>query len=613
MEMLRLRTAAWLVGGAVFLAAASGAIADDNSSTTSRMSTDVSFLAADEQEGRDAGSEGLARSAEYIADRFQELGLEIEFFDGQPFQDFTIPGPPQVGPGDKNLLEFTGAEGNLQLELGSHYMPLALGENGEFSGEIVFAGYGITAPELGYDDYADLDVTGKVVMILRKEPQQNDPASKFDGVQNSQHAFFTSKELNAALHRAAALIIVNDAQTVAAEGKDRLPKTDEAGRAISSSQVPTIFALRSVIDPLLQKAVGKSLQDIEDAIDRDLRPRSQVLTGIQAVGSVQVEESRIPVRNVVGFLAGRGELADEYVIVGAHYDHVGMGGAGSLAPGTFEVHNGADDNASGTVMLMEIARTLASDNSTPRRSLVFIAFTAEEKGLLGSKHYVRNPRWPLEQTVAMINMDMVGRLEANQLTVFGTGTATQFDSMIDRLNQATEFVLDKKAAGFGPSDHASFYEVDIPVLHFFTGLHNDYHRPSDDFEKINLDGMARIEQLIARVVLEVATSPEKPELIRSSAVAQIGRPTQRPPRAALGVVLDAESAAPTIKAFIDDSPSEKAGLKSGDVITSIDGESVRSFDELRTILKAKQPGDEVVLGVDRESEALQLSLILGGQ
>ena len=581
-----------------------------------RLSHDLEYLSSDALEGRNTGSEGIRKAGEFIAERFQQLGLKTDSFDGTPYQEFTIPGPAALGPTDRNTLTFAGAAETPTPVLGKNYTGLSLGNNGKFEGELVFAGYGITAPEFGYDDYANLDVRDKVVVILRKEPQQNQESSKFDGKRSSQYAYFSSKELNAALHNAAALIIVNDSKSAEQEGGDKLPSVSRAGRAVSKRQVPTLYCLRSLIDPLVQQATGKSLADLEKAIDDDLKPRSQVLGGISAKGEVLIKQSQIPVRNVIGFLPGTGTLADEYVVVGAHYDHVGMGGPGSLAPGTIAIHNGADDNASGTVSLLEVARRIAHNDAKNRRSIIFIAFTGEEKGLLGSKHYVKNPRWALEKTVAMVNMDMVGRLHDNTLTIYGIGTARRFDSLVERLNGSIGLTLNKKAAGFGPSDHSSFYQVHIPVFHFFTGLHNDYHRPTDDFDKANIAGMARIVDLVTGVVVDLATNPDPPELIETNAVAQIGRgpggpPSRRRPRAILGIQLDTSVQAPTTAVVNDNSPADQAGMKAGDVIVKIGETTIKNIADLRKALGSKKPGDKVQVSVQRNEQVKTIDVKLG--
>lgn len=574
-----------------------------------RMKQDLSFFAADEQEGRDAGSEGIQRAAVYIAKRFDDLGLKTDSFNGTPFQDFAMPGDDQMGEG--NDLQFAGLEKAAETRLGENYTAVSLGGNGSFAGDVVFAGYGISAPDLGYDDYSQVDVAGKVVIVLRKEPQQSKADSVFDGVRSSQYAFFSTKELNAAVHKVAAMIIVNDAAT-AAENEDALPGVSEAGQAMSDMKVPTYFCTRGLIDPIVKEATGKSLAELEEAIDADLQPRTQVLGGVTASGKTVIEKSEKPVRNVIGVLPGSGNLAAEYVVVGAHYDHVGMGGRGSLAPGTVAIHNGADDNGSGTTTMLEVARRLSGESPENRRSIIFMAFTAEERGLLGSKHYARNPRWPIEDTVAMINMDMVGRLTDNRLTIYGIGTAAEFDGLVDGVNQldATKFSLDKQDAGYGPSDHSSFYEVGIPVFHFFTGLHNDYHRPSDDVEKVNFDGMARIATMVTAVVSEIATAPDRPSALKTDAVARIGQRPSRAPRAVMGITLDTTAATATIAEVPEGGPAAEAGLMAADVIVKIDAIDVESISDLRRAMAPKKPGDRAIIVVQRGADTVQVELVL---
>ncbi len=600
--------------------------AEDRVTTaTSRLAADLMYLASDELAGRDVGSSGIEQAGEYIAGRFQQLGLATDLFDSGPYQEFTIAGPATLGAREKNCLRFESAAGATPLQLKEEFTPVSLGCSGAFSGELLFAGYGITAPELKYDDYANMDVRGKVVIVLRKEPMQSDPNSPFDGTQPSQHAFFSSKELNAAVHGAAAMILVNDQFTVSRAGSDQLPKLTTAGSAINDRQIPTVFCSRSAVDKLLQATVGKSLQELENAIDRDSTPHSHALHGVRACGETLIVQSQTPVRNVVGLLPGKGDLADQYMVIGAHYDHVGMGGVGSLAPGTIEIHNGADDNASGTAVLLEVARRFTTNRqfasavetaeqntlASPRRSIVFIAFTGEERGLLGSKYFVRNPRWPLERTVAMLNMDMVGRMDGDSLTVYGTGTAEEFDKLVEQKSSPLGLAIDKQPAGFGPSDHSSFYEANIPVMHFFTGLHNDYHRPSDDYDKINFPGMTRVADMVTSIALELAMIPQAPTLVRNSAVAHIGRaaPSQR---GVLGVKLDAGLTSPTVVAVAPGGAASIAGIREGDVISAIGDQHVSNVDELYRLLGRLKAGDKVTITTHRGAENLRLTTTLQG-
>jgi len=586
------------------------AMAEDLAGVTTRLQTDLAYLSSDALAGRDVGSEGIAKAGEYIAKRFADLGFETDKFDGGPFQEFAIPGPAALGPVEKNQLNFAGVDGLPELKLEANFCPLSLGSSGTFENEVIFVGFGISAPEYNYDDYAGLDVEGKIVIVLRREPQQNDPKSRFNGTQNSEYAFFTAKELNASLHKVGAMILVNDAQTAEGRAGDQMMRVSEAGASLSKSKVPTIFCSRSVIDPLVQKSTGKSLSELQAEIDSTGMPKSVVLKNVKATGEVDISSKDVIARNVVGFLPGKGALADEYVVVGAHYDHVGMGGAGSLAPGTVAIHNGADDNGSGTTTMLEVARHLSLDKSETRRGIVFIAFSGEEKGLLGSKHYVRSPRWPLEKTVTMVNMDMVGRLTDGGLTVYGTGTAEGFDPLMDKLNESSKFRLDKQAAGFGPSDHQSFYEFDIPVFHFFTGLHNDYHRPSDDFDKINIEGMQQIADMVDRLVIDLATRPERPKMLKISDIADVGRANAKP-RVTLGIQMDTNSEAVVVQSVSEGSGAAAGGVMPGDTIIKIGDTTVANAREMRRTLSSKKVGDTIEVSVKRGTEEVKLQVKLG--
>ncbi len=639
-------------------------------STEERISRDLSYLAADEREGRGVGTQGILQAGEYIAERYKELGFKTDLFDQTPFQNFNIAGENKAGPVDHNRLVFRKEGGEtIAPEFLKQFTPLSLGRNGSFNTGIVFAGYGITAKDLNYDDYEGIDVTNKVVIVLRKEPRANDPASPFDGTQPSQYSFFTAKEANAAVHKAAALIVVNDRTTIeqaesdkrnqinaslqklgelskrwqdpavindpaalaklraelkmeastlqAAEMKldqspDSLLDVNGGGRAMSEDRVPTFFCTRETIDQLLKSSLGQTLADLEADIDGDLKPRSVELKGWTAEGETLVEQQQIVARNVIAVLPGSGDLAKEMVVVGAHYDHVGMGGPGSLAPGTIAVHNGADDNASGTTAMLEVAHRLSTNKTNNRRTLVFMAFSGEERGLLGSAHYVRNPRFPLEDTVAMVNLDMVGRMNQDQLTIFGTGTATEFDSLIDQLNAKYKFDLNKDPAGRGPSDHQSFFEKKIPVFHFFTGLHNEYHRPSDDFDKINLIGMVRITDMVTELVETLATQEKKPTFNDIKGVGDVRgrRFTSRP---LMGVQMKAEATDGkwAIEQVVPEGAAAKGGLMAGDILLSVAGTEIKSRDDVAKAISGNKPGDKVEVKFSRNGQEMTIEITLG--
>jgi len=288
--------------------------------------------------------------------------------------------------------------------------------------------------------------------------------------------------------------------------------------------MPVVFARRSAVNSIVNTALGEDLASLEAKIDKGPTPHSRELTGWSALCQTNVIRRSQDVKNVAAVLEGRGALADQTIVVGAHYDHLGRGRSGSGSPSTNEIRNGADDNASGTAGVLEIARAMASRTDVAaRRRIVFVAFAAEERGLLGSREYVQRPPFPLDRTVAMVNLDMIGRLTNNKLTVYGTGTSKEFETLIDELNQKYAFDLKKESPGRGASDHASFYEKKIPVLHFFTGVHGDLHLPSDDFDKINLDGMTRITQMVIDVVERLACSEQPPQYLATQSPAPRGR------------------------------------------------------------------------------------------
>jgi hypothetical protein len=379
-----------------------------------------------------------------------------------------------------------------------------------------------------------------------------------------------------------------------------------------------MFVRRELIEPWIARDTGMSLYELEQAIDQDLKPRSVAFAGVSVAGAVSLKTESIGLKNVICRVPGVGSLASETVVVGAHYDHVGMGGPGSLSPGVIAVHNGADDNASGTSALLELAHKLSptmNEDTEPRRQIVLIAFTGEERGLLGSRHYIKYPRFPIESTVAMINMDMIGRLSDRQLIIYGTGTATQFPSMIDRVNLVSGFQIRKQSEGYGPSDHQPFYERKVPVLHLFTGLHTDYHRPTDDFEKINTDGIAAITDMVYQMTMELAKSPGKPSYVAVQGKADIRLPIVR--RARLGVRLvqfptdSQENSKVQIESVAEDSPAFKASLKPLDVLLTMDRIPIDSPQSLIDALSEKNPGDSVTLEVQRDNERISVPVILG--
>jgi len=569
----------------------------------------VRTLAAAEMAGRATGSPGMERAAHYIASEFERVGLQPGGDAGSYFQTFDV--VTGIRLGDGNRLRLQQGEGAQEFQIGRDFTPFSFSDSGEAQGEVVFAGYGITAPEIPYDDYAGLDATGKIVLLLTGDPRERDPESPFRRPEAYRYTEVRYKVLNAREHGASGVILVTNPL---AHGDE--PERLFAFRGITSvsqSGILAVNALRSVAEAILART-GRSLGELQAGIDRDLKSRSFLIAGTTVEIHARLIREHGQAWNVIGSLRGTNPaLRDQAVVVGAHYDHLGYGGETSLAPSRYgEIHPGADDNASGVAGVIGLARMLAAAGGA-RRTIVFVAFAGEEMGLLGSAHYVRAPSVPLERTVAMLNMDMIGRLREDRLYVFGVDTGKEFREVLEGANRATVLRLRASGDGYGPSDHTPFYAKDRPVLFFFTGPHEDYHRPSDTPDKINAAGMERVLRLIAGVLREVANGPAPISFVRAAPssppqargssggygpyfgmVPEFGQPEE-------GVKLGGVRAG---------SPAEKAGLKTGDLILRFDGKVVRNLEDFVFVLRSKRAGDRVEVVYQRGNEIRRTSAVL---
>ena len=587
-----------------------------------RLREAVDWLAAPEREGRGPGTAGIEQAAAWVAERFAGIGgLQTRVVGEGPFQPFTMTLEATLGAADRNVAELVGPPGPdgearvVPLELGTDFTPLAAGGSGEFDLPLVFAGYGISAPAEKYDDYvaAGAAAKGAAVVVLRQEPQKDDPHSVFDGNQASQHAALTRKVANASEHEAGAVVFCNDAD---ADG-DSLMGFRRAGEGSAARTMPVLHVRRSAVDELVRQSTGRSLTEIQRGIDETLTPASAALAGWRLRGRVAIDRTETTTRNILAFLPGTGRAAAgedpaidprETVILGAHYDHLGYGGESSAAPGERAVHHGADDNASGTAVLLEVARQLAAAGPLPR-SVLFVAFSGEERGLLGSGHYTANAVVPLADTVAMVNLDMVGRLQDNTVIVHGTGTGTGLEPLVDRLVKDRGFDVAKEPGGFGPSDHASFYAKKVPVLHVFTGSHADYHRPTDTADKLDLDGMVRLTGLVAELVAHLATQAERPAYVEVAAPA-FARGGDRP---YFGSIPDFGKPGKgyAISGVAKDSPAAKGGLLGGDRIVRLGESAIATLEDFDSALRKHKGGDTVPVVVDRGGAEVRLDVTLG--
>lgn len=553
-----------------------------------RLRTDVEYLASEELEGRGPRSKGLELAADYIAEQFKQSQLVADHYKGGPFHEFKLFSTTRRGVVE--TVHFKGADDEeieTGLKVGKDFSSLASCPVGTFALPIVFAGYGITADELEYDDYKDLNVQGKAVLILRHEPQQHLPDSVFNGTANSRYAYVRAKVANAKAKGAAAVILctnhaefrhpddtpapsASSEKAPAEKDPDPLLKGDLNGGDITDG-IPVIHVRRQLAESLYRRAFSKELADAEREIDETLQPQSRKMDGVTVGGEVRIIRSHRTYKNVVASLEGEGPLAEETIVLGAHYDHLGREGFGSLSmTDRGEIHYGADDNASGTSVLMEVARQLSARPESLKRRVLFIAFSVEELGLIGSKQYVQDPLIPMDQTVAMLNLDMVGRLRDGKLTVYGMETSPDWKPLLERVvpgvPSASELKFSLRSGGFGPSDHASFYEKGVPVLHFFTGFHNEYHRPTDVASLINAEGMRQISALVSEMIVQIANQDERPSQRNSKSslplVASSGGREKSSAEAGprLGVQVSAREGAPgvIVRHVVSESPAEKS-------------------------------------------------------
>jgi hypothetical protein len=576
-----------------------------------RIADDVKYLASDELAGRGVGTPGIDLAAEHIAEAFRDVGLKTDLFDGTPFQRFEIPAGVELGPTKKNRLVLIGPPSGdetpgerAELVLGDDFTPLAIGANADFDAPVVFVGYGVSDKQRKYDDYAGIDVNGKIVLMLRNEPPREPGViGKLIGTRPSRHATFQAKVANAAKRGAAAVIIVNDGPQLTVRA-DELPPIQAAGPRRMNQKMPVVFAKRDAFHDALKRVTGKDLLGLEAEIAAGPSPKSVELGGWRAMGKTLIEAKQVRVKNVVGVLDGEGPNAEETIVIGAHYDHLGFGGHGSRQPNQRAIHNGADDNASGVAVLIEIARDLARREKRLGRRVVFIAFSAEEWGLLGSRHYVDNPLFPIDETVAMLNLDMVGRLKGDQLWITGIATGQEFAETVDEINEEHGFKIGGIPRGYGGSDHAPFQRKNVPAVHVLTGLHGDFHKPTDDFEKTNVPGMRRIAAIVGDFAESIAEAERRPTFQAPSNTG--GRPK-------LGIMPDndADVRGVRVASMTSGGAAAKAGMKNGDVIVKLGDAKITSLSELLGVLIKQKPGGKIACVVQREGKEVELTLTFG--
>ena len=601
---------AWLTAGALLAACAAPHAASPKAAAPlriepARIERDVAWLADDAREGRGVGTPGVAAAAAYLSEGFRAAGLAPGGDDGSFIQRFEMPVEIRVA---KASLSLRGAA----LARDADFEPFLSSGDGAASGEPVFAGYGISAPELGYDDYDGIDVAGRIVLVLDDRPTGE--KSPLRGPQATELLRRAFKIATARARGAAALLVVPAGPP--AQGEPPLPGNagrDWANPTQQSSALPVVALSWQAASQIVAAAGGPGLAARKARIDREGRPASAGLPGAELALEVAVERRLGLEANVVGILPGRDpKLRKEAVVVGAHYDHLGRGEFGSLAPDRRgEIHNGADDNASGAAGLLELARAFASQ-PRPRRSLVLAAFSGEEAGLAGSREYAAAPAIPLASTVAMVNLDMIGRLRAGSLFIFGTETSPDFPKLVRRAAQTAELGVNLTEGAFSPSDQTSFLAQGVPVLFFFTGTHGAYHTPEDDSQEINSEGEASVLEVVYGAVREMLDADARPALIAVPRPDHgAGEPGYGP---YLGTIPDFGGKPGTgvlIQGVRKGSPAETAGLRAGDRLIEFDGVAIANLEEYAALLFGAHAGQRVVIVAVRDGERIAVEAILG--
>lgn len=566
--------------------------------TAEEIKQHITFLASDELKGRDSGTEELLQAAEYIANDFSAYGLTPSF-DGNYFQEF--PFIKTIELTDKNTISFTVNGKEIKPKLKEDYITLPFSGNAVVSGQLVFAGFGISAPDLDYDDYDGIDVKDKIVIVMRNTPEPKTPHSQFDMYSPLR------KKASVARDKGAIAVIFVNPYDENKTSDDLIEFSYDRGGAVGNFSAVNVK--QNFVEQLFQ-AEGLNFKEFHDKIIETKKPNSFELKNSSVRISTEVKEVEAISWNVGGFIEGNDpELKKEWIIIGAHFDHLGMGGEGSLYRGDEpQIHNGADDNASGTTGVLELAEKFSSQKNKLKRSIAFFTFSGEELGLLGSNYLVNNMPFPVEDAVTMINMDMIGRLKDSSLIVYGTGTSSGWKDILNKYNDYG-FKLTFNDEGFGPSDHSSFYGKKIPVLFFFTGTHEDYHKPSDDTEKINFEGQEKILKYIYDVVSDIDQNPERPDYLLVEKK-ETGQMFAR--KVWTGTIPDFASNVEgyKISGVSEGSPAQLAGLQGGDIIISFGGKKISNIYDFTYALGDFVPGDEVDVIVKRGEEEITYKIKL---
>lgn len=521
-----------------------------------KLKQHITRLASDQFEGRETGSSGEKKASQYIIMQMMLSNLEAKGKAKSPFQKFPFTKGYRIGP-----KTFLSVNGKVYKPVQDFY-PLAFSKNDSVTGEFINVNYGIAAPQLDMDDYAKIkNPEGKVFVMLSSTPDGNNPHGKFADYD------LKSRVEEAAKRGAKAVLFINPDKEIESPVFDSTHKT-------MAASIPVVFARALLMKTLMDGTTGTVNMEVD-------------LEKIENSGN-----------NILFYIDNK---AKNTIIIGAHYDHLGWGDEGSLYRGTAQIHNGADDNASGTAALIELARYFKNSKAIGNNYL-FIAFSGEEKGLLGSNYFVKHPVIDLESVTCMINMDMVGRLkpEDQTLIINGTGTSPSWNELMKDIS-IDSLKIKTTESGVGPSDHTSFYLDSIPVLHFFSGTHADYHKPTDDEPLINYDGTIKIMRFIIQLIEKIDRQPAKLLFTKTNDSNNDDAPRFK---VTLGVVPDYafDGEGMRIDGVTDGKPASKAGLQKGDIVVQLGEIKVTEMMSYMKALGKFKKGDTTKVKVKRDNE-----------
>jgi len=561
----------------------------------------VFALAADSMEGRGIGTAGIGKAATWIEQRMKSIKLEPAF--GKSYrQRFPIKVGVTMQPG--NRIEGLDA---------ADWTPLGFSSSGDFSGELVFCGYGIDAPAIGYQEFAGIDLKGKIALMLRYEPQEKDDGSPFDGRRPSRWSALRYKAMQARERGAKAVLFVTG--PLQDEGNDKIPALKNDGPE-SPAGLPVAQIRLSAAQRWLAKG-GIDLLAFQKDIDRDLQPRSKVVSGMTISGTIAIEDQYVDSDNLAGIIPGKGRLRNEYVVVGAHYDHLGWGGESSMRPNDHAIHNGADDNASGVAAVLIAAEGLKKSLApvVSHRTVLVAAFSGEEVGLAGSSWLVQYSPIPIDKIAAMVNLDMVGRLRGNTLIALGLESAPEWAPLLTDAAVDTKLLVAARGDGYGPSDQTSFYSKGVPVIHLFTGTHDEYHTPEDDPSTINAEGGGLVARFTQVLVDRAAKREHRLTYARSNAAPTMTGDS-RGYGAYLGTVpdfkaMEGASGGVMLADVRSGGPAAAAGIRGGDLLVSIAGTRIENLYDMTYALQDHKPGQTVEVSVVRTGDTLTFRATLG--